>query len=106
SESVPILVLPAGYPRRLAHIDPNYHASRQMAAVSKSAERYRSTDISGDYAALARALGGHGERITSPGEIVPAIKRGIAATEAGQPALLEFMTSKETSVSRHPRRSS
>ena len=29
-------------------------------------ERYRSTDISGDYAAFARALGGHGERVTEP----------------------------------------
>ncbi|GAA5113231.1 thiamine pyrophosphate-requiring protein [Pseudonocardia adelaidensis] len=38
SESVPILVLPAGYPRRLAHVDPNYHACRQMAGVTKSAE--------------------------------------------------------------------
>ena len=30
----------------------------------------------------------------------PAIKRGIAATEKGQPALLEFITSKEVDVSR------
>ncbi|MBO0875606.1 MAG: thiamine pyrophosphate-requiring protein, partial [Pseudonocardia sp.] len=38
SESVPILVMPAGYPRRLAYVDPNYHAARNMAAISKSAE--------------------------------------------------------------------
>jgi len=30
---------------------------------------------------------------------VPAIKRGIAATERGQPALLEFLTSQEVSIS-------
>lgn len=63
-------------------------------------ERFRATDISGDYAAFARALGGYGERIVSPDEIVPAIRRGIAATEAGQPALLEFMTAQETRASR------
>ena len=36
----------------------------------------------------------------SPGDIVAAIKRGIAATQNGQPALLEFITSKEVEVSR------
>lgn len=41
------------------------------------------------------------ERVTEPGEIIPAIRRAIAQTEAGVPALLEFITSKETEVSRH-----
>jgi acetolactate synthase-1/2/3 large subunit len=65
-----------------------------------STERYRATDISGDYAAMARAFGGYGERVTEPGEIVPAIRRGIAATERGEPALLEFITAKEVAVSK------
>ena len=58
------------------------------------------TDISGDYAAMARAFGGYGERVTDPAEIMPAIQRGIEQTQAGMPALLEFITSKETAVSR------
>jgi len=62
--------------------------------------RYRSTDISGDYAAFARALGGHGERVTAPEEIAPAIRRGIAAVDAGRPALVEFITSREQRASR------
>jgi acetolactate synthase-1/2/3 large subunit len=49
---------------------------------------------------MARAFGAYGERITEPGEIVPAIRRGIAATERGEPALLEFITSKEVAVSK------
>ena len=49
---------------------------------------------------MARAFGGYGERVETPDDIVPAIKRGIAATEAGQPALLEFITSQEVRVSR------
>jgi acetolactate synthase-1/2/3 large subunit len=57
-------------------------------------EKYRSTDISGDYAAMARAFGGYGERVTEPGQIVPAIKRGIQKTQEGVPALLEFITEK------------
>ena len=35
SESVPLLVIPQGYPRRIAHIDPNYSASREMRGVAK-----------------------------------------------------------------------
>jgi acetolactate synthase-1/2/3 large subunit len=38
SESVPLLVIPQGYPRRIAGIDPNYSATREMRGVAKSAE--------------------------------------------------------------------
>jgi hypothetical protein len=38
--------------------------------------------------------------VTKPDDIVPAIKRGIQKTEEGVPVLLEFITSKETEVSR------
>jgi thiamine pyrophosphate-dependent acetolactate synthase large subunit-like protein len=46
------------------------------------------------------AFGAQGERISEPAEIVPAIRRGIAATERGDPALLEFVTAKEVAVSK------
>jgi len=72
----------------------------ELNQMPVATERFRATDISGDYAAFARALGGYGERISAPEEIVPAIKRGIAATQAGQPALLEFITAQETRASR------
>jgi acetolactate synthase-1/2/3 large subunit len=64
-----------------------------------SRKKFGSTDISGNYAAFAKAMGGYGERIERPEEIIPAISRGIAATEAGQPALLEFITAQETAKS-------
>ena len=48
---------------------------------------------------MAKAFGGYGERIEDPNEIVEALKRGIAATENGQPALLEFITDKEITIS-------
>lgn len=72
----------------------------ELPIMPVATERFRATDISGDYAAFARALGGYGERISDPDEIIPAILRGIAATEAGQPALLEFITTQETQASR------
>ncbi len=37
-ESVPVLVLPMGYARRLANIDPNFNSSQAMKAFSKSSE--------------------------------------------------------------------
>ena len=78
----------------------NFSMAIELKVMPVSTEKYRATDISGDYAAMARAFGGYGERVEKPGDIVAAIKRGIAATEKGQPALLEFITSKEVNVSR------
>src|SRR6202045_578081 len=37
-ESVPVLVLPMGYTRRLANIEPNFNSSQAMRAFAKSAE--------------------------------------------------------------------
>ncbi len=78
----------------------NFSMAIELKVMPVSTEKYRSTDISGDYAAFARAMGGYGERVERIEEIVPAIRRGIAATERGEPALLEFITSKEVEVSR------
>ena len=78
----------------------NFSMAIELKVMPVSTEKFRSTDISGDYAAMARAFGAYGERVTDPGDIAAAIRRGIAATEAGRPALLEFITSKEVEVSR------
>jgi acetolactate synthase-1/2/3 large subunit len=72
----------------------------ELDVMPEATDRYRATDISGDYAALARALGGYGERIERPDDIAAAIRRGIAATEEGRPALLEFITAREKRASR------
>ncbi len=80
----------------------NFSMATELKVMPVSTEKYRSTDISGDYAAMARAFGGYGERVSHPEEIVPAIRRGIAQTEAGKPVLLEFITSKETAKSLNP----
>ncbi len=44
------------------------------------------------------------ERIETPDQIIPAIKRGIAQTQEGKPALLEFLTSQELEISMNGRR--
>ncbi len=67
------------------------YPARYQAAV----ETYGFTELYGDYATLAMALGAYGERVHQPQEIVPAIRRALAELDAGRPALLEFMTKEE-----------
>ena len=78
----------------------NFSMAIELKVMPVSTEKYRSTDISGDYAAMARAFGGYGERVTQAGDIRAAIQRGIQQTKDGNPALLEFITAKETRVSK------
>ena len=79
----------------------NYSMAMELPVMRVATEKFRGTDISGNYAQLAQALGGYGERVSEPGEIVPAIRRGIEKTQQGVPALLEFLTSKEIEYSKY-----
>jgi thiamine pyrophosphate-dependent acetolactate synthase large subunit-like protein len=78
----------------------NFSMAIELKVMPVSTEKYRSTDISGNYADMAKAFGGYGERVTDPGQIKAAIQRGIEQTQQGKPALLEFITAKETRVSK------
>jgi acetolactate synthase-1/2/3 large subunit len=77
----------------------NYSMAMEIPAMRISTEKYNSTDIGGNYADFAKALGGYGERVTAASEIIPAIKRGIEQTKQGRPVLLEFITRKEIEYS-------
>ncbi|OGB93420.1 MAG: hypothetical protein A3H39_13490 [candidate division NC10 bacterium RIFCSPLOWO2_02_FULL_66_22] len=77
----------------------NFSMAMELPVMKVATEKYRSTDISGNYAEMARAFGGYGERVTQPGEIIPAIRRGIRKTQEGIPVLLEFITAKEIEFS-------
>ena len=80
----------------------NFSMAIELKVMPVATEKYRSTDISGNYADMARAFGGYGERVTEPGEIVPAIKRAIVKTQEGIPALLEVITEKAVDFSNYP----
>src|SRR2546428_613891 len=80
----------------------NFSMAIELKVMKVATEKFRSTDISGNYADMARAFGGHGERVTEPGEIAPAIKRAVRKTEEGVPALLEFITEKAVDFSIFP----
>ncbi len=80
----------------------NFSMAMELPIMGVSTEKYRATDISGNYADFAKALGGYGERVTEPSEIVPAIRRGIEQTRNGVPVLLEFITCQELAASKYP----
>jgi acetolactate synthase-1/2/3 large subunit len=62
-------------------------------------ERYAIDSVSGDYTAVAKALGFHAERIDKPVDVLPAIKRGLEIVAKGQPAFIEFITRADTDFS-------
>ena len=64
-----------------------------------SHDKYGTRDIGGRYADMARAMGGWSERVERPDDIAGAFARARTATEGGQAALLEFITSQETRFS-------
>ncbi len=68
SESIPILVVPGGYPRRSAHIGANYNATREMRGIAKIAEP-----------------------VTLPGEVANIMRRAFSALRNGRggPAIVE-----------------
>lgn len=67
--------------------------------MKSSHEKYGTRDVGGNYADIARALGGWAERVEDPDEVGPAILRARRATENGQAALLEVITSEEPAMS-------
>src|ERR1700753_90746 len=71
SESVPMLVIPPGYPRRIAHIAPNYNAVREMRGVSKLADP-----------------------VSLPAELPNVMRRAFSAIRNGRsgPAIVEIPT--------------
>ena len=67
--------------------------------MATSHSLFGTRDIGGNYADMALAMGGWAERVEDPGEVGPAIVRARRATENGEAALLEFITSEERDFS-------
>lgn len=63
-------------------------------------KKFAINELGGDYADMATALGGHGERVENPGDIIPAIERALVKNAEGVPALLEFITKEEGRIPR------
>lgn len=60
---------------------------------------FRTRDLQGNYADMAKAMGGWSECVSEPGQIKEAIQRARKVTDSGRAALLEFVTAQENTVS-------
>ena len=63
-----------------------------MTADRPNAAPLSMAALGGDFSMVARGLGAYSERVEQPGELVPAFRRAIKATEDGQAALVEVIT--------------
>jgi acetolactate synthase I/II/III large subunit len=75
--------------------DSAWNMIRSQQAATFGPEGAPFTDLAAvDHAQLARALGCHGERVTSPEQVAPALRRAFAA---GRPAVLDVEIAPSTS---------
>ena len=64
-----------------------------------ASEKYGLNKNTGDYAKVVEGLGGYAEKVTGPGEIIPALKRAMKSVESGKASFLEVITSEESDFS-------
>ncbi|MGF6837762.1 thiamine pyrophosphate-dependent acetolactate synthase large subunit-like protein [Paraburkholderia youngii] len=72
------------------HVLGGYAASMPVAT-----KKYQANRVSGEYAPIARALGGHGECVVDPEQLREALQRCVAKVRDGRAALLEVVTHEE-----------
>jgi len=65
------------------------------ASMPIATKKYGANRMSGGYAPIAEALGGYGECVTAPGNLRPALLRGLERVNNGQAALIEVVTHEE-----------
>ena len=65
------------------------------AYMPDAVEKYQASSMTGDYTAMAKAMGGYAERIEKASDVRAALTRGIQQTQAGNAVLLEFITREE-----------
>ncbi len=66
-----------------------------------ASDRFGSNELGGQYAVVAEGLGAFAQKVTTPEQLAPAIKRAIAANQSGKPALIEVLTKAEETISRY-----
>ena len=66
-------------------------------------EHWNSNALGGNYAVVAEGLGAYAQKVETPDQLAPAIKKAMAANHNGQPALIEVLSKEEETVSRFGR---
>ncbi|MXY42943.1 MAG: thiamine pyrophosphate-requiring protein [Dehalococcoidia bacterium] len=80
--------------------------NNQIMAIERShqpysAESHDSLAHGGDYKVVAQGLGAWSEKVEKPDDFVPALKRAIAVTETGKPALLDCVVKEGYDFSKY-----
>jgi acetolactate synthase-1/2/3 large subunit len=73
----------------------NFSMAMEFGPMALSRQKFRTTDITGNYSEFAKAMGGYSERVTEPTQIAHALANGIRATQEGKAVLLEFITTQD-----------
>ena len=69
-------------------VDNGMYGTIRMHQERHYPGRVSATDLKNpDFAAYARAFGGHGERVETNAEFAPALRAGLRLRQAGDPAL-------------------
>ena len=77
----------------------NSTMANETSHMATSHELFQTRNLGGDYADLARSMGGWSERVENPADIAGAFMRAKDATVNGKAALIEFITSEEKEFS-------
>ena len=70
--------------------------------IPTAIEKFGVSSLYGDYAGVAKALGCHGEKVTTVAELRPALQRAIRATQEGQTAVVDVSTAETRRLSVPP----
>ncbi len=73
----------------------------EIASMPLATEKYRLSDLGGNYSEVAKGLGAWSKRIQEPGDFVPALKAALEATQSGTPALIECLSKQNHKLSRY-----
>ena len=71
------------------------------ALMPAAVERYGAKFLTGDYAAVAAALGCYSEKIEKVADLKPAIERSKEAVARNRPAVIEVITREDPVFSRY-----
>lgn len=80
----------------LAVVLRNHVLGGYAASMPVASKKYQANCVSGEYAPIARALGGHGECVVDAEQLHDALLRCVATVREGQAALLEVVTHEES----------
>ena len=80
--------------------------NNQIMAIERShqpysAESHDSLAHGGDYSMVAKGLGAWSEKVEKPDDFVPALKRAVAVTETGMPAVLDCVVKEGYDFSKY-----